>query len=130
MAKFREMTNLIAEIDVKTGKSLIDEGICVLIRVVEPFIPHLAESLWREIGGEGMLYLQPWPKAAKSLLIDDMVTVAVQINGKLRTTIEVAINLPQEELKQIAINSVSDRVDQSKVRAVYAVPNKIVNIVT
>ncbi len=48
-----------------------------------------------------MLYLQPWPKAAKSLLIDDMVTVAVQINGKLRTTIEVAINLPQEELKKI-----------------------------
>ncbi len=83
MAKFREMTNLIAEIDVKTGKSLIDEGICVLIRVVEPFIPHLAESLWREIGGEGMLYLQPWPKAAKSLLIDDMVTVAVQINRKI-----------------------------------------------
>ncbi|AAW71193.1 leucine--tRNA ligase [Wolbachia endosymbiont of Brugia malayi] len=130
VAKFREMTNLIAEIDVKTGKSLINEGICILIRVVEPFIPHLAESLWREIGGEGMLYLQPWPKAAKSLLIDDVVTVAVQINGKLRATIEVAINLHQEELKQIAINSVSNRVDQSKVRAVYAVSNKIVNIVT
>ncbi|NUY39285.1 leucine--tRNA ligase [Wolbachia endosymbiont of Litomosoides brasiliensis] len=130
VAKFREITNLIAEIDIKNGKSLIDEGICILIRVIEPFIPHLAESLWREIEGEGMLYLQPWPKAAKSLLIDDMVTVAVQINGKLRATIEVEINLPQEELKQIAINSVSDKINQSKVCAVYVVPNKIVNIVT
>ncbi|QKX03012.1 leucine--tRNA ligase [Wolbachia endosymbiont of Litomosoides sigmodontis] len=130
VAKFRETTNLIAEIDVESGKSLIDEGICILIRVVEPFIPHLAENLWQEIGGEGMLYLQPWPKVDKSLLIDDMVTVAVQINGKLHATIEVEINLPQEELKQIAINSVSDKINQSKVCAVYVVPNKIVNIVT
>ncbi|QOD38652.1 leucine--tRNA ligase [Candidatus Wolbachia massiliensis] len=123
VAKFREMTNLIAEIDVKDGKSIIDEGICILIRVIEPFIPHLAESLWQEVGG------QPWPKAAKSLLIDDMVTVAVQINGKLRATIEVAINLPQEELKEVAMDSVSNRIDREKVRAVYTVPNKIVNIV-
>lgn len=123
VAKFREMTNLIAEIDVKTGKSLIDEGICILIRVIEPFIPHLAESLWQEIGG------QPWPKADESLLVDDTVTIAVQINGKLRTTIKVGINLPQEELKKIAIDSVSSKIDQSKVRTVYAVPNKIVNIV-
>ncbi len=123
VAKFREMTNLIAEIDVAAGKSLIDEGICILIRVIEPFMPHLAESLWQEIGG------QPWPKADESLLVDDTVTIAVQINGKLRATIEVAINLPQEELKKIAIDSVSSKIDQNKVRTVYAVPNKIVNIV-
>ncbi|MGL9681662.1 MAG: leucine--tRNA ligase [Wolbachia sp.] len=129
VAKFREMTNLIAEIDVKDGKSLIDEGICILIRVIEPFIPHLAENLWQEIRGKGMLYLKPWPQATKSLLIDDVVIVAVQINGKLRTTIEVAADLSQEELKKIAIDSVSNRIDENKVRAIYAVPNKIVNIV-
>lgn len=129
VAKFREMTNLIAEIDVKTGKSLIDEGICILIRVIEPFIPHLAENLWQTIGGEGMLYMQPWPKADESLLIDNMVTVAVQINGKLRATIEVATDLPQEKLKKIATDSVSNKIDQSKIRTIYAVPNKVVNIV-
>ncbi|MCA4774520.1 leucine--tRNA ligase, partial [Wolbachia endosymbiont of Mansonella perstans] len=79
--------------------------------------------------GEGMLCLQPWPKAVESLLIDDVVTVAVQINGKLRTTIGVAADLSQEELKKIAIDSVSNRIDQNKVRAIYAVPNKVVNIV-
>ncbi|WP_341808415.1 leucine--tRNA ligase [Wolbachia endosymbiont (group E) of Neria commutata] len=129
VAKFREMTNLIAEIDVKTGKSIIADGICILIRVIEPFIPHLAENLWQEIGGEGMLSLEPWPKADESLLIDNTVTVAVQVNGKLRNTIEVAINLPQEELKKIAIDSVPKHIDQDKIRAVYTVPNKIVNIV-
>ncbi|MGL9758396.1 MAG: leucine--tRNA ligase [Wolbachia sp.] len=126
VAKFREMTNFIAEIDVKTGKSLIDEGICMLIRVIEPFMPHLAENLWQEIGGEGML---SWPKADESLLIDNMVTVAVQINGKLRATIEVATDLPQEKLKKIATDSVSNKIDQSKIRTIYAVPNKVVNIV-
>nr|CAH7766020.1 unnamed protein product [Callosobruchus chinensis] len=129
VAKFREMTNLIAEIDVKTGKSLIDEGICILIRVIEPFMPHLAENLWQKIGGEGMLYMQPWPKADESLLIDNMVTVAVQINGKLRATIKVETDLPQEELKKIATGSVSNKIDQSKIRTIYAVPNKVVNIV-
>ncbi|QEK90235.1 leucine--tRNA ligase [Wolbachia endosymbiont of Chrysomya megacephala] len=129
VAKFREMTNLIAEIDVKTGKSLIDESICILIRVIEPFMPHLAENLWQKIGGEGMLYMQPWPKADESLLIDNMVTVAVQINGKLRATIKVETDLPQEELKKIATGSVSNKIDQSKIRTIYAVPNKVVNIV-
>lgn len=129
VAKFREMTNLIAEIDVKTGKSLIDEGICILIRVIEPFMPHLAENLWQEIGGKGMLYLKPWPQADESLLIDNMVIVAVQINGKLRATIKVATGLSQEELKKIATDSVSNKIDQSKIRTIYAVPNKVVNIV-
>ncbi|WCR54130.1 MAG: Leucine--tRNA ligase [Wolbachia endosymbiont of Ctenocephalides orientis wCori] len=129
VAKFREMTNLIAEIDVKTGKTVIDEGVCILIRVIEPFMPHLTENLWQEIGGEGMLYLQPWPQADESLLIDDSVTIAVQINGKLRATIDVAINLPQEELKKIAIDSVSGKLDKNVIKAVYTVPNKIVNIV-
>ncbi|MFL3876494.1 leucine--tRNA ligase [Wolbachia endosymbiont of Trichogramma kaykai] len=129
VAKFREATNLIAEIDVKTGKSLIDEGICILIRIIEPFMPHLAENLWQKIGGKGMLYMQPWPKADESLLIDNMVTVAVQINGKLRATIEVATDLPQEKLKKIATDSVSNKIDQSKIRTIYAVPNKVVNIV-
>lgn len=129
VAKFREMTNLIAEIDVKTGKFLIDEGICILIRVIEPFMPHLAENLWQEIGGKGVLYLESWPKADESLLIDDTVTIAVQINGKLRSTIEVEINLPKEELEKIAIDSVASKIDQDKIRAVYIVPNKVVNIV-
>ncbi|QKX01892.1 leucine--tRNA ligase [Wolbachia endosymbiont of Cruorifilaria tuberocauda] len=129
VAKFREMTNLISEIDVKNGKCLIDEGICILIRVIEPVMPHLAESLWQEIGGKGMLYLQPWPKAVKSLLIDDVVTVAVQINGKLSATIEVPTNLSKDELKKIAISFVSNKIDQNKVQDIYTVPNKIVNIV-
>ncbi|MCP9263865.1 Chitin synthase 1 [Dirofilaria immitis] len=63
-------------------------GIYILIRVIEPFIPHLAESLWQEIGGKGMLHLQPWPEVAKSLLIDKIVTVAVQINRKLKAIIK------------------------------------------
>ncbi|MDD9332068.1 MAG: leucine--tRNA ligase [Wolbachia sp.] len=129
VAKFREMTNLIAEIDVKTGKSVIDEGVCILIRVIEPFMPHLAENLWQEIGGKDMLYLQPWPKADESLLIDDKVTIAVQVNGKLRAKIDIAVDLAQEELKKIAVNAVSGKIDKSTIRAIYTVPNKVVNIV-
>jgi leucyl-tRNA synthetase len=129
VAKLREMTNLIAEIDVKTGKSFIDEGICILIRVMEPFIPHLAANLWEEIGGKEMLHLQPWPQADEALIIDQTVTVAVQVNGKLRSTINVVIDLPVDELKKIAVDAISDKIDRSKIRSIYAVQNKIVNVV-
>ncbi|MDN5248114.1 MAG: leucine--tRNA ligase [Wolbachia endosymbiont of Tyrophagus putrescentiae] len=129
VAKFRELTNLITEIDPKTGRSLIDEGMHILIRVIEPFIPHLAEFLWKEIGGEGMLYLQPWPRVDEKLVIDQTVTVAVQVNGKLRATINVAVDLPEEELKKIAIDAVSSKISKDKIRSIYAVPNRVVNIV-
>ncbi|XP_076246362.1 leucine--tRNA ligase-like [Calliopsis andreniformis] len=111
VTKFREVTNLIAEIDVKIGKFLIDEGICILIR--------------QGIGGEG---IQPWPKADESLLVDDRVTIAVQINGKLRPTIKLVINLPQEVFKKTAIDTVSSKIGQSKVRTVYAVSSNGVNL--
>lgn len=129
VAKLREMTNLIAEIDVKIGKSVIDESICILIRVIEPLIPHLAANLWEEIGGEDMLHLQPWPKADEALIADQTVTIAVQVNGKLRSTINVVINLPVDELKKIAVDAISDKIDRSKIRSIYAVQNKIVNVV-
>ncbi|MBV0899847.1 MAG: leucine--tRNA ligase [Wolbachia endosymbiont of Fragariocoptes setiger] len=126
VAKFREMTNLISEIDAKEYKSIIDEGICILIRVVEPFIPHVAASLWKEIGGQDM---QPWPKVDELLIVDQIVTIAVQVNGKLRSTINVATNLPVEELNKLALIALSGKIDQNKIRSIYSVPNKIVNIV-
>lgn len=124
VAKFCEMTNLIAEIDVKTGKSLIDEGICILIRIIEPFLPHLAESLWQGIGG------QPWAKADESLLVDDTVTIAVQINGKLRKTIKVAINLPQaESLASLVDNILGSISYKLKVGVGYEITSQIIGAV-
>ncbi|UWI82997.1 leucine--tRNA ligase [Wolbachia endosymbiont of Howardula sp.] len=129
IAKFRQMTHLIAAIDVKIGKAVINEGILILIRVIEPFIPHLAEHLWQEIGGQDMLYLQPWPNANTTLLIDNMITVAIQINGKLFTTMRVTIDLSEGELQTIAMQVVSNKINVNQVRSVYIVQNKIVNIV-
>ncbi|WP_339048893.1 leucine--tRNA ligase [Candidatus Mesenet endosymbiont of Phosphuga atrata] len=129
VAKFREMTNLIANIELDSGKHVIDEGICILIRVIEPFIPHLAEKLWQEIGGEGMLCDQSWPLADNSLLAQEMVTIAVQINGKLRTTIDVESNLDIEELKKLAADAVAQKIDANSISKIYVVPGRIVNIV-
>ncbi|XGA08247.1 MAG: leucine--tRNA ligase [Wolbachia endosymbiont of Xenopsylla cheopis] len=129
VAKFREMTNLIASIEPDSGKHVIDEGIFVLIRVIEPFIPHLAEKLWQEIGGEGMLCDQSWPLADNSLLAQEMVTIAVQINGKLRTTIDVESNLDVEELKKLAVDAVAQKIDANSISKIYVVPGRIVNIV-
>lgn len=129
VAKFRAMTNLIASIDPNSEKPIIDEGICILIRVIEPFIPHLAEKLWQEIGGEGMLYSKSWPLADNPLLAEEMMTIAVQVNGKLRTTIDVENSLGVEELKKLAVNAVAQKIDTSSISKIYVVPGKIVNIV-
>lgn len=129
VAKFREMTNLIDSIEPDSGRPVIDEGICILIRVIEPFVPHLAEKLWQEIGGEGMLCDQNWPLANSSLLTEEMVTIVVQVNGKSRARIDVESNLDVEELKKLAVNAVAQKIDTKSVRAIYVVPGRIVNIV-
>lgn len=58
-----------------------------MVRILNPMLPHLTEELWQQLGHETPLVEMPWPKADPALLTDDSVTLAIQINGKLRGTI-------------------------------------------
>jgi leucyl-tRNA synthetase len=94
-------------------------------------MPHLAEELWAMLGNTDLIASRAWPVADAALLADDTVTVAVQVNGKLRATLELAANLPEEEAKAAALAhpSVQSAIEGKTLRKTIVVPNRIVNLV-
>ncbi len=108
-------------------RDLID----TFLRVLSPFAPHVTEEMWRRLGHESSVLRAPWPKYDPAKLIQDTVTIAVQVNGKMRGTIEVPAGAGQEEVLSAA--AADDRVaprlsDKRLLRKVF-VPERLVNFV-
>lgn len=72
------------------------------VQLLAPFAPHLAEELWEKMEGQGLCSLAPWPKYDNNLCFDDTVTIGVQVNGKMRGTIEVGVDASEEEALKAA----------------------------
>jgi leucyl-tRNA synthetase len=68
-----------------------------LVQLMMPFAPHLSEELWEKLGGEGFVSLAPWPSYDPALTVDDMVTLGVQVNGKMRGTVDLSVNAEEAE---------------------------------
>jgi leucyl-tRNA synthetase len=107
------------------------EAIQTLVKLVAPMAPHLAEEAWAKLGGETMLALEAWPEHDPALLVDDEVTVAVQVNGKLRDTLTVARGAPKDELERqaLAAEKIARLIGDASPRKLIVVPDRLVNIV-
>jgi leucyl-tRNA synthetase len=107
------------------------QAIETLILLVAPMVPHLAETAWASIGCEGLIADAPWPKVDPALLVEDEVTIAVQVNGKLRDTLTAAKGAAKDDLQEMALASDKvQRVLEGKApRKVIVVPDRLVNIV-
>ena len=107
------------------------EGASMLARCLTPFMPHLAEECWSLIGGEGLISFAEWPTTDASLLVDDEVTLPVQVNGKKRGEITVAKSLSPADIETVALadSAVAAHTDGKTVKKVIVVPGRIVNIV-
>ena len=103
----------------------------VIVQLIGPVAPHIAEELWQRLGYKDLLVNSPWPEYDPSLLIDDTVTIAVQVNGKLRGTIEVPRDNDKEatEAEALSLENVQRVVDGNPPRKVGVIPNKVVNVV-
>ncbi len=107
------------------------EALETLVLLVAPMMPHLAEELWKKLGHKDLVANTPWPKADKTFTVDDTVKMAVQVNGKVRDTIEVAKDMPKDGVEKIALASEAIKrfTDEGTIRKVIVVPGRIVNIV-
>jgi leucyl-tRNA synthetase len=94
-------------------------------------MPHLAEEAWEAIGAEGLVADAPWPSVDPALLVDDEVTIAVQVKGKLRDTLTVAKGTAKDELEALALASekVQRALGGAEIRKVIVVPDRLVNLV-
>ncbi len=106
-------------------------AIRALVHMVAPMMPHLAEEVWAKIGGEGLIADAPWPAVDPALLVDDEVTIAVQVMGKVRDTITVPKGNTQEANVAIAMTCVNVvlHVGDKQPRRVVYVPDRLINIV-
>lgn len=102
-----------------------------LLLLMAPFTPHLCEEMWARLGHQSLIVAENWPKGDKSLAQDDVVTIAVQICGKMRGTIEMPKDAPQAEVEKAAMSleNVQRQLEGKEIRKVIVVPNRIVNIV-
>ncbi len=115
--------------DISDAGSLTREQLMMFIGVLCPFAPHLSEEMWEQMGGEGLCSLSAWPKYDEAKTVDATVEIAVQVNGKVRATIEIPLNCPKEEAIAAAREAVAGAIEGKTVIKEIAVPNKIVNIV-
>ncbi len=129
IAKLYSFTNTLSKS--KASKSAMRDAIKTLAQLMAPMTPHLAEDIWHHQGGEGLLADAPWPKADESLLVDDTVTLPIQINGKRRAEIEVPADLDKAEVEKIAMatDAVQKALDGGSPKKVIVVPGRIVNVV-
>ncbi|WP_266157953.1 leucine--tRNA ligase [Dyella silvatica] len=114
------------------GRAVRHEALEVMVLLLNPVVPHVSHALWQTLGRpESVLEDQSWPQVDAAALVRDSLTLAVQVNGKLRATIEVAANASKEEAEALARAHphVVAFLEGQTVRKVIVVPGKIVNIV-
>jgi leucyl-tRNA synthetase len=114
------------------GRAVRHEALEAMVLLLNPVVPHISHALWQVLGHpQTVLEDQPWPKLDPAALVRDTVTLAVQINGKLRATIELAVNASKEDAEALARAQpqVITFLEGLSVRKVIVVPGKIVNIV-
>ncbi|GLR46778.1 leucine--tRNA ligase [Sphingomonas astaxanthinifaciens] len=122
---------LVSTLEKAAPSAARSEAIRTLVILVAPMAPHLAEEAWAALGGDGMVVDQPWPAHDPALLVDDEVTIAVQVNGKLRHTLTAPRGMDREALQAMALSAdkISALMEGAEPRKVIVVPDRLVNIV-
>src|SRR6185369_878738 len=134
VAHIYELTHALSAALDRTGEGLdwaVREAAELLIQTTGPMLPHLAEDCWERLGYNTLLADQPWPQAEPALLVDDVITIAVQVNGKRRDELKVARTATKDEIEAAALglDAVKRTLGDVKPDRVIVVPGRIANVV-
>ncbi len=113
------------------SKKIFADALKNMTLMLSPFVPHTCDELWAELGNEGYLFDAAWPEHVDALTISDEITIAVQVNGKVRATLDVDRNISKEDLEKMAVENenVVKNTEGKNIVKVIVIPGKIVNIV-
>ena len=129
IAKLYGFTNVLAKST--AGYSAKKQAITVLAQLMSPMTPHLAEEIWAQQGGAGLIANAAWPVADPAMMVEDSVTLPIQINGKRRAEITVSKDLDKDAIETIALaeTAVIKALDGNRPKKIIVVPGRIVNVV-
>ena len=113
------------------NKAVIAEAVESLILLLAPFTPHVTEELWQAIGKNDSVHKQSWPAVDAKALVVDEVTVVIQINGKVRDKLVIAVDMDKMEVEKLALSQpkIVEQLAGETPKKVVVIPNKLVNIV-
>jgi len=108
-----------------------EEHLISFIKILAPFAPHVTDELWAEMGGKGSIHASAWPVYDPKLVIDDTITIGIQINGKARAEIELGLDEDETSVQEkvLKLPEVQKWIDGKLVRKFIYVKGKIVSIV-
>jgi leucyl-tRNA synthetase len=137
LAHIREFSNALGDVLARPGQPspdlswAVQEAAAILVQLFAPMMPHLAEACWGVLGQPGLVSEANWPKIERDLLVEDTVTLVVQVNGKKRGEVTVPRDAqnPEIEAAVLALNAVKQSLGDKPVRKVIVVPMRIVNVV-
>ena len=117
--------------DSEQGRAVRHEAIEAIVMMLSPIVPHVTQRLWNELGHDGLLADVSWPVCDESALVRDEIELVVQVNGKLRSKINVAANADNDTIEKAALadDRIISNIEGKNVRKVIVVPGRLVNIV-
>jgi leucyl-tRNA synthetase len=134
VAQVYELTHALSAALEQSGEGLdwaVREAADMLVQMIGPMLPHLGEDCWARLGYNTLLADRRWPEAEPALLVDDTITIAVQVNGKRRDELTIARTATPDEIEAAALElePVLRALAGRPVKKVIVVPQRIVNVV-
>ena len=133
VARIHELANAIGEFTPSepADRWALREALEGVAQLIQPMMPHLAEELWERLGHAGLLAESAWPQVDPELARDEAITIAVQVNGKLRATVTLPRDAESAAAEAAALEEPNVRraIGDKTPRKVIVVPNKVINVV-
>ncbi len=133
IASVMELMNTLARVDLSDAgnNAVMREAIERVLLMLSPIVPHITQQLWQELGHDGLIADVPWPQVDEAALARDAIELVVQVNGKLRSRIQVAASADKTAIEAAALDDekIRNNLEGKTVRKVIVVPGRLVNIV-
>ena len=120
------------QIDTDLDRKVVREALESMVLLLSPIVPHICNHLWAELGHQTPVVNELWPTFNEDLTVDATLEIVIQINGKLRARLNVAANIDEETLKELAFNEpkIAKLIAEQTIKKTIVVPGKLINIVT
>jgi leucyl-tRNA synthetase len=130
LARCNELLNLVRSKAEVTDPAVLRETIEIVLRILSPVVPHLAEELWHELGHNESIFSQGWPEVDAQAAVEEQIEIPVQVNGKVRSRLQVAPDISREDLERLALADakIQGYIEGKEIAKVIVVPGRLVNV--